>query len=65
MGVWGAPLAMDHPPVCPNCEAILDLTQRNPVHSVVYRHVQCPGCRRLCVLEGPQVDVAYAREPSG
>ncbi len=56
---------MDHPPVCPNCQATLDLTQRNAVSTLVYRNVTCPKCGRLCQLEGPGADVAYARELSG
>ena len=35
---------MEHPPVCPNCEAVLDLTQRNAIQPLVYRNVACPKC---------------------
>ena len=52
---------MEHPPVCPNCEAVLDLTQRKPVQPVIFAHVACPNCGTICILEGPQVNVAYRR----
>jgi hypothetical protein len=52
---------MRHPPVCQNCQAVLDLSLKNPVQPVVYRHVNCRKCGTLCVLEGPDATVAYSR----
>jgi len=52
-----------HPPVCRNCEAVLDLSVRNPVQSVKYQHVPCPNCGTICIMEGPEADGAYSREP--
>jgi hypothetical protein len=52
---------VEHPPVCPNCQAVLDLAQRNPIQSLIYRHVSCPKCGVICTLEGPAADVAYRR----
>ena len=54
---------MEHPPVCRNCEAVLDLSVKNPVHSVEYRHVPCPNCGTICILEGSEANVAYRRLP--
>ena len=42
---------------CPNCGALVDLTRRNAVTSVVYRHVMCRGCGVICILEGPERNV--------
>jgi uncharacterized protein YbaR (Trm112 family) len=51
---------MGHPAVCPNCRTVLDLTQRQPIQPVIYRHLACPKCGTICVLEGPQMNVAYS-----
>lgn len=51
---------MEHAPVCPNCESLLDLAVKNPIQSLVYRHVPCPNCGTICMLEGPEADVAYS-----
>jgi transcription initiation factor TFIIIB Brf1 subunit/transcription initiation factor TFIIB len=55
---------MEHPPVCPNCEATLDLSPRNVIQPLVYANVACPKCGTLCVLEGPEENVGYARRRS-
>jgi len=48
---------MDPTPTCPNCGTPVDLTRKNIVESVVYRHVMCRGCGVLCILEGPERNV--------
>jgi hypothetical protein len=44
--------------VCRHCGTNLDLSRRNAVSPLVYRNVTCPGCGRICVLEGPERNVA-------
>ena len=48
---------MEANPTCPNCGALVDLTWKNMVVSLVYRHVMCRGCGILCILEGPERNV--------
>jgi hypothetical protein len=45
---------MEPIPNCPTCGAVLDLTRRNAVTSVIYRHMMCRGCGVICILEGPE-----------
>ena len=52
---------LEHAPVCRNCQSLLDLAQRDAVQAQLHRNVACPGCGILCILEGPQANVAYAR----
>jgi len=47
---------MEPNPTCRNCRAKLDLTRRNAVTSVTYRHVMCRNCGVICILEGPERD---------
>lgn len=49
---------MEPNPTCPNCGALVDLTRRNAVTSVIYRHVMCRACGVICILEGPERNVA-------
>jgi hypothetical protein len=48
---------MEPIPTCPNCGALVDLTRKNAVNSVVFRHVMCRGCGVICILEGPERNV--------
>ncbi len=48
---------MEPNPTCRTCGAVLDLTRRNAVTSVIYRHVMCHGCGVICILEGPERNV--------
>jgi len=52
--------AVEPNPACPNCGALVDLTRKNAVNSVVYRHVMCRGCGVICILEGPERNVIDA-----
>ena len=49
--------AMEPNPTCPTCGTLVDLTRRNAVTSVIYRHVMCRGCGVICILEGPERNV--------
>jgi Pyruvate/2-oxoacid:ferredoxin oxidoreductase delta subunit len=44
-------------PTCRTCGTAVDLTRRNAVTSVIYRHVMCRGCGVICILEGPEQSV--------
>jgi len=44
---------MEPTPTCRTCGTPVDLTRRNAVDSVIYRHVMCRGCGVICILEGP------------
>lgn len=48
---------MEPAPTCRTCGALVDLTRRNAVTSVIYRHVMCRGCGVICILEGPERNV--------
>jgi len=44
-------------PTRPNCSTPVDLTRKNIVESLVYRHVMCRACGVICTLDGPERNV--------